>query len=91
MKVYSEVEIFLPRGSMTIIYLKVVWLGSESILIRWLSSGELETTKVLLKPSVNFIWVATLVLVENEMSTWLSEMGVIRGAVKISDALTRFS
>lgn len=42
-------------------------------------------------PSVNLICVLEGFWVEKEISTWVLEMGVIRGGVRISDALTRFS
>lgn len=40
---------------------------------------------------MNFIVVFAGRSVEKEMSTWVFEIGVMRGFVRISEALTRFS
>ncbi len=68
-KEYSEVLRFLPCGSITIVYLKVVAGGRFSILTKWLVFGCSETVKVLFIPEVKIRLVGTLFLVEKEMRT----------------------
>lgn len=48
-------------------------------------------TKVWSRPSVKRTWALAGLLVEKEMRTWVLEMGVIKGAVRMSPALTRDS
>lgn len=85
---YSEVLMFLPLGSMTIMYLKVVVGGRYFTPTRWFLSGLAETVKVFCIPLVKIMSVATKLIVEKEIKTSESDSGVISGVVKISDALT---
>lgn len=83
---YSPTSRFLPNGSIIILYVYFVVGVRLSTLNIWLVSGFFETINSFVIPETNFIFVDTLLVVEKEMSIWVSESGVMRGVLVSSEA-----